>query len=661
MKNKYPATALSRITAAALTAMLLVLSLLPVPVALASPSAQDEATPLRLGEFGRATLTPDAPLLYTVNAPADGNYIVTYSGDGDPSVITLNVTDSDGNEIYNDTFAAEVPLDLTAGDYLIGLQTSEEVELVFVVVGEIGSMSDDFAEPGTMVNGSSFSEENVDGARYATLTIEESDDLQQLVIFLQGGEDELFDISLESDTTYDTSSTDYEPFMQIFTTGGEYLLTITPRTEGSSILVIPFLSGPMPSLVSGEATTGSVTDANDSNYYSFEVTEDFAIVEVTLESAGGFNTNLYGGTEPDSSTFSGYGYDTPAVMSFVAPQAGTYYFTVNTGNEEGDDYTIVAQQLGQAQLLENGAATQGSVEEQGTAHFTLPVDDTGSFVIIAITGEDDTDIDLSVEMYDEDMSLITYDSSSLLGSNEIVAVNMDRPGTVLVNVRTLGAATDFNVYARVVGPADIGALLTGGAVSTPANEAAVTEEEPVTEEPAAEATVEPTEEPAEEATVEPTEEAAGAGGDVIEQWAIDAEASSEYGEENYGAVQVLGEPDTLDYGDLSTAWASETADGDLEVLLVAFEIPVVPTAVEIYESYSPGAIISIEAYDANIDDFVVLWSGEAAAAAEELRTFSPALAQIEFATDILRITLDSPAVLGWNEIDAVKLIGTPAE
>ena len=43
MKNKYPATALSRITAAALTAMLLVLSLLPVPVALASPSAQDEA------------------------------------------------------------------------------------------------------------------------------------------------------------------------------------------------------------------------------------------------------------------------------------------------------------------------------------------------------------------------------------------------------------------------------------------------------------------------------------------------------------------------------------------------------------------------------------------------------------------------------------------
>ncbi len=653
MKNKYPATHLSRITAAALTALLLVLSLLPVRVALAAPAAQDEATPLRLGEFGRATLTPDAPLLYAVNAPEDGNYIVTYSGDGDPSVITLNVTDSDGNEIYNDAFAAEVPLELTAGDYLIGLQTSEEVALVFVVVGEIGSMSDDFEEPGTMVNGSSYSEENVDGARYATLTIEESADLQQLVIFLQGGEDELFDISLESETTYDTSSNDYEPFMQVFTTGGEYLLTITPRTEGSSLLVIPFLSGPMPSLVSGEATTGSVTDANDSNYYSFEVTEDFAIVEVTLESAGGFNTNLYGGTEPDSSTFSGYGYDTPAVMSFVAPQAGTYYFTVNTGNEEGDDYTIVAEQLGQAQLLENGAATQGSVEEQGTAHFTLPVDDTGSFVIIAITGEDDTDIDLAVEMYDEDMSLITYDSSSLLGSNEIVAVNMDRPGTVLVNVRTLGDATDFNVYARVVSPADIGALLTGGAVSAPVNEEAAAEEEPVTEEPAAEATVEPTEEPA--------EEAAGGGGDVIEQWAIDAEASSEYGEENYGAVQALGEPDTLEYGDLSTAWASETADGDIEVLLVAFEIPVVPTGIEIYESYSPGAIISIEAYDANIDDFVVLWSGEAEAAAEELRTFSPALEQIEFATDILRITLDSPAVLGWNEIDAVKLIGTPAE
>jgi hypothetical protein len=102
MKIKYPATILSRVTAATLTALLLVLSLLPMRVALAAPAAQDEATPLRLGEFGRATLTPDAPLLYAVNAPEDGKYTVTYSGDGDPSVITLNVTDSDGNEIYND-------------------------------------------------------------------------------------------------------------------------------------------------------------------------------------------------------------------------------------------------------------------------------------------------------------------------------------------------------------------------------------------------------------------------------------------------------------------------------------------------------------------------------------------------------------------------------
>ncbi len=42
---------------------------------------------------------------------------------------------------------------------------------------------------------------------------------------------------------------------------------------------------------------------------------------------------------------------------------------------------------------------------------------------------------------------------------------------------------------------------------------------------------------------------------------------------------------------------------------------------------------------------------------EELAVFSPELTAVDFVTDQVRLTIDEAAVEGWNEIDAVKLIG----
>ncbi|MBW7882697.1 MAG: hypothetical protein H3C34_08675 [Caldilineaceae bacterium] len=157
--------------------------------------------------------------------------------------------------------------------------------------------------------------------------------------------------------------------------------------------------------------------------------------------------------------------------------------------------------------------------------------------------------------------------------------------------------------------------------------------------------------PPEVATPTPEEEA------LIEQWAVAAVASSEYTDGAWSAQQMVGEPDTPEAGDFETAWAAAYADTQLETVTLTFATAVVPTAVEIYESYNPGAVALIEVLDLNTDEWVAVWEGAAGPTGEELAVFSPPLDAAGLVTDQVRITLDEPAVEGWNEIDAVKLIG----
>ena len=83
-----------------------------------------------------------------------------------------------------------------------------------------------------------------------------------------------------------------------------------------------------------------------------------------------------------------------------------------------------------------------------------------------------------------------------------------------------------------------------------------------------------------------------------------------------------------------------------------------PGAIHIYESNAPGAIVKIEAFNAEEETWAILWQGSEPSN-ELSRTFSPELQSVEFATSQIRLTLDSATVSGWNEIDAVELLGLP--
>jgi hypothetical protein len=146
-------------------------------------------------------------------------------------------------------------------------------------------------------------------------------------------------------------------------------------------------------------------------------------------------------------------------------------------------------------------------------------------------------------------------------------------------------------------------------------------------------------------------------GTLLRQWAVDATASSQYGEDAWSAMQATGEPDVDAYSDDIDAWAPAPSDGTIEWLEVGYAQAVIPTAVTIVENLGNGAVTTVEALDRERGEWVVLWSGTDPSP-QQLIGFSPRLADADFPTDRLRITLDSDLVAGWNEIDAVELVGT---
>jgi hypothetical protein len=122
----------------------------------------------------------------------------------------------------------------------------------------------------------------------------------------------------------------------------------------------------------------------------------------------------------------------------------------------------------------------------------------------------------------------------------------------------------------------------------------------------------------------------------------------------WGPEQATGPPDTEQAGDYPTAWASREPDGGDEWLQADFERAVDIAQVRIRETYNPGAITRVAAMVNGQE--VALWEGDAAAG-EAPREFVVSVNSKVNARAIM-IHLDTTRVPGWNEIDAVELVGS---
>jgi hypothetical protein len=125
----------------------------------------------------------------------------------------------------------------------------------------------------------------------------------------------------------------------------------------------------------------------------------------------------------------------------------------------------------------------------------------------------------------------------------------------------------------------------------------------------------------------------------------------------WGPEQAAGPPDTVGPGDIQTAWASETPDGQDEWLLLEYAEPVVPEAVAVYETYNPGALCRVTVFKLDGEE-VEVWKGKDPTPVNAGKGVSEVTFRVPFKTNRVKIYIDSKAVPGWNEIDAVGLRDT---
>ena len=123
----------------------------------------------------------------------------------------------------------------------------------------------------------------------------------------------------------------------------------------------------------------------------------------------------------------------------------------------------------------------------------------------------------------------------------------------------------------------------------------------------------------------------------------------------WGNVQMTGAPDTPTAGDSATAWASKKEKEGVVTVEVDFATEVMPEQVRVHETFGAGAIVRIEARG-RTGEWATLWAGPAQAA-QTPRWFTPPLAMARDRFRTIRLLLDTDKVSGWNEIDAVELVG----
>jgi hypothetical protein len=148
------------------------------------------------------------------------------------------------------------------------------------------------------------------------------------------------------------------------------------------------------------------------------------------------------------------------------------------------------------------------------------------------------------------------------------------------------------------------------------------------------------------------------------QWANDAEASSTYGDPNndmnfnWLPLKMIGKPDVESYSDDGNAWASKTPDSGIEWVIVRFPKSVNASEIRIRQSYNPGAIIKIELTDDKNKNHII-WEGvdKTKYKKDKIQYFTVNFPKTSFKTRTAKITLATNSVPGWNEIDAVQLVG----
>jgi hypothetical protein len=221
---------------------------------------------------------------------------------------------------------------------------------------------------------------------------------------------------------------------------------------------------------------------------------------------------------------------------------------------------------------------------------------------------------------------------------------MNKRTLSLVVLILMASSLACSLVSRLTQPQVTYPELPGEAAPQPAEELPTLESQPVE--------IPPTSEMQEIPTI-----AAGSSSEPIRQWAMEAVASSEYGTSDWSAIKATGVTDTYECGDNVTAWASATASS-VEWINLYIHTPMYLTEVNIVETYNPDQVVQVDLIDMQ-GQYVTIYT----ATPKQIDTPCPYFLNIPVSqSDILaqgvRVTIDQSVLgLGWNEIDAVEMVG----
>lgn len=119
--------------------------------------------------------------------------------------------------------------------------------------------------------------------------------------------------------------------------------------------------------------------------------------------------------------------------------------------------------------------------------------------------------------------------------------------------------------------------------------------------------------------------------------------------------QATGAPNSPKAGDQKTAWASLAQDKGAEWIKLEYKTPVEVHAVRIYENFNPGAVSKVTGFDKDGTE-VLIWEGmEPMKQAPNVFEVKP---ESKLVSQAIKVYLNTTRVKGWNEIDAVQLVGS---
>jgi hypothetical protein len=143
----------------------------------------------------------------------------------------------------------------------------------------------------------------------------------------------------------------------------------------------------------------------------------------------------------------------------------------------------------------------------------------------------------------------------------------------------------------------------------------------------------------------------------VRQWASEAGSSSEFADPEWAASQATGAPDTSRCGDYHTAWATAGSD-TVETLVLTYTLSVHVTGINVVQTFNPNQVTQVDL----IGDFgraYTVYEGEPLQIDQPCPyTLAIPVDKTDTRFNQVRVTVDQSVLgLGWNQIDAVELIG----